>query len=473
MNAFITTVQACINTYSMLSAGARVIVAVSGGADSMALLSVLCQLRTVYTLHLRVAHVNHLLRGSESFRDAGFVQQQAKRRGVPYHQVEVDVKSFQRDKNLSPQHAARLLRYEYLYSLCQTLDATHVALGHTADDQVETFLLRLLRGSGPAGLVGIPPVRKPFIRPLITTHRAAILAYLTTEGIPWMEDSTNTQRTYLRNRIRLDVLPMLQCINPQVSQRLLAVGNMLSAENAFLEQHTDDFVQQAVQWKPGKRVAISRNLYRSAPLAVQRRLLRRLADTLLPPSSIASFDHIELLRQFVIDGVGGKRLGLPGGGVAECQADVVLLWNARQCSLSTYTATLPIPGIVNIPQLRACLIAEVSDRASCTIGRVPEQECFAMESLRFPLVIRFARPGDRFYPLGSPGVKKLKDFFIDCKVPRAERAFVPLVVSGADIIWVVGYRIAEPFKVLADTEYVLSLQYTSTETVDSCIHQNG
>jgi tRNA(Ile)-lysidine synthase len=472
MMTFISAVQACIDAYSMLPSGARVIVAVSGGADSMALLLTLYQLRAVYKLTLRVAHVNHQLRGPESSRDAVFVEQQAERLGLPFHQTQVDVKSFQHATGLSPQHAARLLRYDYFQFLYRTLDTTCIALGHTADDQVETFLVRLLRGSGPAGLAGIPPVRRPFIRPLITTHRAAILSFLASEGIPWVEDSTNVQRIYLRNRVRLDLLPILQQINPQVSKGLIGLTNMLSAENAFLEQYTDVFAQQTVQWKPGRQAAIARDFYRAAPLALQRRLLRRVVDVLLPLSSIAKFEHIETLRQFVINGTVGKRFSLPGGGIAECQADTVLLWNSRQFSPTTFTAIIPVPGIVSIPILGIRLVAEVFDKDARRIERIPQRAFFAMERLQFPLKIRFPRQGDRFFPLGAPGSKKLQDFFINSKVPRAERAFVPLVVSGHDIAWIIGYRIAEPFKVHADTHYVLSLQYEMNEPVVSCMPQD-
>jgi tRNA(Ile)-lysidine synthase len=465
MTTFISTVQACIDAYSMLPSGARVVVAVSGGADSMALLSTLYQLRAVYNLTLIVAHVNHQLRGPESSRDAVFVEQQAEKLRLPFYQTHIDVKAFQYATGLSPQHAARVLRYDYFQSLCRTLETTCIALGHTADDQVETFLVRLLRGSGPAGLAGIPPVRRPFIRPLITTHRPAILSYLTSEEIAWVEDSTNVQRTYLRNRVRLDLLPILQQINPQISKGLLGLTNMLSAENAVLEQHTDVFAQRTVQWKPGQQAAISRSTYRAAPLAIQRRLLRRIVDVLLPPSSIARFEHIETLRQFVIDGAVGKRCSLPGGGIAECQADTVFLWNSRRFSPTTFTVTMPVPGTVSLPALGMRLVAEVFDKDMQGVERTSEHAIFAMERLRFPLNVRFPRPGDRFFPLGAPGTKKLKDFFIDSKVPRAERTFVPLVVSGADIVWVVGYRIAEPFKVHADTKFVLSLKYETNAPV--------
>jgi tRNA(Ile)-lysidine synthase len=247
---------------------------------------------------------------------------------------------------------------------------------------------------------------------------------------------------------------------------------MLSAENDVLEQHTDVFTQQTVQWKPGQQAAISRDSYRAAPLAIQRRLLRRIIDALLPLSSVAKFEHIETLRQFVVDGTVGKRCSLPGGGMAECQVDTVLVWNSRRFSPTTFTVAIPVPGIVSIPALGTRLVAEVFVKDAKKIARTPECAFFAMERLRFPLNARFPRQGDRFFPLGAPGTKKLKDFFINSKVPRAERTFVPLVVSGTNIVWVVGYRIAEPFKVHADTQYVLSLKYETNEPVVPCIPQH-
>src|SRR6266436_6223901 len=269
---FVVEVQACIEAHAMLSPGDKVIVAVSGGADSMALLFALFQLRSMYDLTLMVAHVNHQLRGTEAEQDALFVEQQAACLGLPFYQTCVDVRALQRSSGMSLQHAARQLRYRFFHALYQTLDATRVALGHTADDQAETLLIRLLRGSGPAGLAGIPPVRLPFIRPLIAVSRQVISSYLQTERFSWVKDSSNEHAVYLRNRVRLDLLPKLQQYNPQIVRRLNELADMLRADSQVLEQQVDEWALQTLAWQAQSRVEICCRLFGLAPMAIQRRL---------------------------------------------------------------------------------------------------------------------------------------------------------------------------------------------------------
>jgi tRNA(Ile)-lysidine synthase len=424
----------------------------------MALLSVLYQLRRKYSLTLLVAHVNHQLRGEEARRDAAFVEQQATRYGLPFYQTQVDVKTFQRTSGLSRQHAARQLRYAFFHSLQRIVNATRVALGHTADDQAETLLIRLLRGGGPAALAGIPAVRLPFIRPLITTPRHAIMAYLRAEHIPWVTDSSNIHRTYLRNRIRLDLLPTLQRYNPRMTKRLNELAEMLRADNDVLEQQTDTLMKQVVHWLPGKRAAIQCQPYRTTPLALQRRLLRRLVDSFPNPASTVSFQHVEALRHLIISGTVGKRLTLPGRVLAERHLDVVWLWNPRDSSATTRTYTLTIPGKVEIPELNLRLLADTIPPPLHPNDMPPQWAFLDLALLRLPLTVRFPQAGDRVYPLGAPGHKKLKDFFIDRKIPRAERPYVPLVVSGEEIAWVAGHRIAEPFKVRPETQRIARIR---------------
>jgi len=453
----IAEVQECIEAHAMLSQGAKVIVAVSGGADSMALLFALFQLRSVYNLTLVVAHVNHQLRGEEAEHDALFVEQQAARLGLPCYQTRVDVKTVQHSSRMSLQHAARQVRYHFFQALCQRLGATRVALGHTANDQAETILMRLLHGSGPTGLAGIPAVRLPFIRPLIAVSRHTIYSYLQAESLPWVEDSSNTHPVYLRNRIRLDLLPKLQQYNPRIVRRLNELADMLRADSQVLEQQVDEWAVQTLGWQGSNRAEIQCGLFGTAPIAIQRRLLRRVVAVLSTAPEAVSFRHIEDVRQFILSASHGRRCLLPGQVLAEHHTAAVLLWNVYSTPTVPRALALPVPGEVEIGALDIRLIADVIDKPH-SLGETPQEVFLDLERIVSPLQVRFRQPGDRFYPLGAPGSKKLQDFFIDRKIPRAERPYVPLVVSDRDIVWVVGYRIANPFKLRPETRRVLRLR---------------
>ena len=454
----VAEVQACIEAHAMLPPGAKVVVAVSGGADSMALLFTLFQLRSMYNMTLIVAHVNHQLRGEEAEQDALFVEQQVAHLGLPFHQTCIDVKALQHSSGMSVQQAARQLRYRFLHALHQALNATRIALGHTADDQAETLLMRLLRGSGPASFAGIPAVRLPFIRPLITVSRPAIYSYLQSERCPWVEDSSNAHTVYLRNCVRLDLLPKLQHYNPQIVRHLNELAEMFRADNQVLEQQVDEWALQTLAWQAQSRVEICCRLFGLAPIAIQRRLLRRVIEALTASPEAVGFRHIERLRQFIVLGNQGRRCGLPGEISAERHVETILLWNASKALAIPYVLALPVPGKVDIVPLNIRLIADVMPKP-CNLGRIgPQWALLDLDRTICPLQVRFRQPGDRFYPLGSPGSKKLQDFFVDTKIPRGERPYVPLVVSNHEIVWVVGYRIAEPFKLRPETNRVLCLQ---------------
>jgi tRNA(Ile)-lysidine synthase len=442
----------------MLPQEAKVIIAVSGGADSMALLLVLYQLRAVYNLTLVVAHVNHQLRGEESERDALFVEQQAVRLGLPFHHGRVDVKALQRSAGMSMQQAARALRYHCLHTLRRTLDATRIALGHTADDQAETLLMRFVCGSGPAGLAGIPAVRLPFIRPLLTVSRPTIHAYLQSESCPWVEDSSNAHRVYLRNRIRLDLLPKLGQYNPRIVRRLSELADLLRAESQVLEQQVDEWAVQTLSWPVRRGVEIHCGLFRLAPVAIQRRLLRRALEALLASPAAVGFRHVESFRQFIVAGDGKRRYRLPGQIEAERDPETVRLWNASRAPALPEMLVLSVPGTADIGPLNLRLTAEIIHKPHNLTQMTSQRALLDLERTLCPLHVRFRRPGDRFYPLGAPGSKKLQDFFVDSRIPRAERPYVPLVVSNQEIVWVVGYRIAEPFKLRPETNRVLRLQ---------------
>jgi tRNA(Ile)-lysidine synthase len=461
----VAEVQRFVEAHELLCPGAKVIVSVSGGADSMALLFLLHRLESTYHLTLIVAHVNHQLRGNEAIRDARFVERYADKLGLPFHKMDVDVKALKRRTGLSPQHAARQLRYGALQSLFRSLAATHIALGHTADDQAETLLMRLLRGGGPAGLAGIPAKRVPFIRPLLQVHRHSILEYLRATGIPWVEDSSNMSRNYLRSRIRLDLIPTLRAYHPNIAQRLHHVADMLRADNDVLEQRTEDLAKQVLSWRVGNTMlAIRRAPFAAAPLAMQRRLLRYAMDRLPNSGNAAGFRDIEALWRFAVnnDKV-GRRLTLAGQLMAERHNDVVLLWQARALPPTSLSALLPVPGTLALHGLALSLTARALGLTQGWQDQVEPRRVFVdFDAAASPLSIRFPQPGDRFHPLGAAGSQKLQDFFVNNKVPKAMRPYVPLVLTRAEILWVVGYRIAEPFKVRPETRQVLELACSET-----------
>src|SRR5215471_19869766 len=386
---FVAEVQACIEAHAMVPPGATVVVAVSGGADSMALLCALFQLRAVYNMTLIVAHVNHQLRGEEAEQDALFVEQQAARLGLPFHQACVEVKALQQSSRISVQQAARQLRYRFLYALQQALNATRIALGHTADDQAETLLIRLVRGSGPAGFAGIPAVRLPFIRPLICVSRPTIYSYLQSEHCPWVEDSSNTRMIYLRNHVRLDLLPKLRQYNPQIVRRLNELADMVRADNQVLAQQVDEWAIQTLAWQARSRVEICCRLFGLAPVAIQRLLLRRVIEALATSPEAVGFRHIENLRQFIGSGKQRRRCSLPGEIGAERRAETILVWHASKTSVIPDVLTLPVPGKVDIVYLNIRLIANIIPKSGNLRRIGPQRALLDLDRTICPLQVRF------------------------------------------------------------------------------------
>lgn len=460
--SFLTTMQGYLTSYLPILPQAKVIVAVSGGPDSMALLFGLYKLRTLYDFSLIVAHVNHQLRGEESLRDQVFVSQQARHLGLPFYQTKVQVKAFQHSSGLSPQHAARQLRYHFLLALQQMLGATCIALGHTADDTAETLLVRFLRGSSPTSLAGIPAVRLPFIRPLIAVSRHTILTYVQAEHIPWIEDSSNTNHAYVRNRIRLELLPTLQQYNSQIRKRLHVLADLLQTDDDVLMQHVAEWSEKTLLWEHTHRVMIQCRVLRSAPLALQRRVLRQIVNALLPANKPVSFQHIQSLLQLIREGAPRQRCTLPGGVLAERQHEIACVWNPKFLPSTNLVLFLPVPGEVTLVGLHMRIAADILYHTPD--NRKGDHEAYLNFSRIYPpLQIRFYKPGDRFTPLGMQGAKKLQDFFTDKKIRQGERGYIPLVINRGEIVWVVGHRISEPFKVHESTAQVLYLRCIDTE----------
>jgi tRNA(Ile)-lysidine synthase len=444
-----------IRRYAMLRGGELVLVAVSGGADSVALLHVLHTLAPSWRLRLHVAHVDHRLR-PDSSRDAEFVRELARRLSVPVDVLPVDV-----SHGGSPEAAARTARYAALETLAARIGADRIAVAHTADDQAETVLMRLLEGAGPRGLAGIPPVRGQIIRPLIGARRADLIAALEGAGLPWMEDPSNRDVRFLRNRIRHEVLPRLAQDHPDLVRALnrtarLARSTIESVEHvARLELGRVGVFERDAVMLPARHLAalpreIAAEVLRQAvvwmngPVALRRSAQRRLRRVLVDPPP----------RPWRLAGVA---IDVSAGSICVARA------SARICGVAT--RPLAVPGLTELPEL------EIAIRASLAPARDPvprgrDTVAFDADVICGPFTIRSRRPGDRFTPFRGHE-RRLKTFLINEKIPRWRRDAVPIVEAGGRIAWLAGIRRGDVAPVTAHTRRVLELALVSRAPVRS------
>lgn len=431
----------------MLKPGDCVLVAVSGGPDSVCLLNALWSLSKEFAFTLHIAHLDHMFRGRESADEALFVAGLAKKLGVPAVVEKIDVPAFCRERGLSSQEGARTVRYDFLQNVAKTAGATRIATGHTADDQAETFLMRLLRGAGVSGLSAIPPVRDNIIRPLIDVTRGEVMAYIREHGLEFATDPSNAQSVYMRNRIRRDLLPLLRHFNPRVVETLSTEAELLRDENEAMEACLAERSGGILRQEP-YGVVLERASFNALPQAFKRRLFLQAVQIvdedisgLTRQNGWLSSVQIDEAVSFMKTARSGRVLQLPGNVRLEREYEAFIV--SRETDAQVFSRVLTLPGVTRIPELglqAETAIAESPDE-DFTLKNYLWQAEFDYDKIHKPLVLRSRLSGDRFYPSGMGGrSKKLQDYFTDEKVPRRKRNMIPLLVSGEDIVWVVGFR---------------------------------
>jgi tRNA(Ile)-lysidine synthase len=432
----------------MLAGGETVLVAVSGGSDSVALLYLLRALVPTWHLGLHVLHVDHGLR-SESARDAEFVRRLSARLGVPAEVAEIRV-----DRAGSREAAARDARYRALQEHAERVGADRIAVAHTADDQAETVLMRLLQGAGLRGLAGIPPTRGRIIRPLLTQRRRALRALLVSAGIEWLEDPSNDDRAFLRNRIRHEILPALAVAgHPEIVEALgRAARHARQATNAIEGMAARELARLA---RPGPgELILPLGELRELPGEIAAEVLRQGAARLGSRGPLRAWAHRGLRRALARP---APRRGFALGGVTvEVSVDALRL--ARSPASPLASRDVPVPGILTLPEAGLALSAEVGAAADeLAIPHDPWRVVFDADALPRPLIVRGRRPGDRLTPFGAAGERRVKGLLIDARLPRWERDRVPIVQAGPEIAWVGGVRRAAMAPVTAVTRRILCL----------------
>jgi tRNA(Ile)-lysidine synthase len=450
-----------IREQQLLRPGNRVAVACSGGADSVALLCVLAELREEFGVVLSVAHFHHQIRGAEADSDQEFVKELAARLKLDFYAGSGNAPGHAVQRKISLETAARELRHQWFAELIKQDKADKIATAHTLDDQAETVLMRILRGTGVRGLAGIAPAHKAkhLIRPLLTTSRREVEAYLKAKGQCWQEDSSNLDLGHTRNRVRHTLLPLLEReFNPSIRQTLADLADVAQAENDYWNNELSALLPRLIhEGKPSRSgrsssgdaqgvVALDLSGLRSLPLALQRQVIHSTALTF---GVSLEFKHIQQLTALAEHGKSGTKLALPDGFMANRTAREIQFSKNTQKTPANYCYSLPIPGEVAVPEagitLRTRLISDGKQKPSRYNGATLLEASLLGSELK----VRNWRAGDKFFPAHTQSPKKVKELLqadrLGHEISTAERKVWPVIESAGQIIWMRSFPVSQIF----------------------------
>ena len=476
---FLKKAKEIIDRYSMLSEGDQVLIGLSGGADSVCLTVILGKLQKDFNLRLSAVYVDHGLRPDETAGEELFCRTLCGKLGVEFHLKKIDVKGYAEKEKLNIQDAARELRYRVFEELSHEINASKIALGHNADDQAETFLMRLLRGSGQRGLSGIPPVRRlelrvksyelkvnkktMIIRPLIEIERSDIEKFLFQDSslftfnssLPFITDSSNLKKDYFRNWLRLTIMPALKKQSPEFVRSAVRTADIIREEDGYLEIVVTKTLMKLISRKGRDSIELFLSPLENIDKALLRRVLRRAVDSVEGLRGI-DFVHIEDIIRLVKKGRSGDRISLPRG-IRVIKGYSTLVFTSC-AGLKLPPRAFAVPGDLELKEAGIVLRAQMQEKIQEELSDGRSSAVFDLDKLQLPLEVRARKNGDYFYPAGFGKKRKLQDFFVDSKIPRDERDAVPVIVSGEEIIWVVGYRTDERFSAKEDTKRFLVIR---------------
>ena len=434
-------IRKTIDHYRMIDSGMSVVVGVSGGPDSTALLHILNTLRDELDFQIAVAHLDHGLR-PESGADADFVAETAKRLGSEFRIKRMKILALAEKLGVSIEEAGRRARYQFLEEARISCQADVIATGHHRDDEVETFFLRIFRGSSIKGLCGIPPVRGRIIRPMINTSRSEILDFLKQLEIPYRIDKTNLETDTDRNFIRNRIAPVIESRFPHFRAPLKRTMELIKFEDNYLEREVTKIYADSVS-HDGASLAVNMSRLRELPEALIARLLLRALHDFFGAEIRWRQSHLRSISAVIRGGNPSAMLHLPDGIKLIREYDLVLISrNERQELPRSDFITVSGPGKVTAPQLgRAIVFRVLSEAENFHLDKSDRTNVFFdADALKFPFVIRTPRPGDRFRPWGKGGTRKLKKVLIDLKIPLRQRKRIPLLVKDDEILCILGIR---------------------------------
>lgn len=473
LDRFINKVMSWVKRRQLLRPGDRVVIGVSGGADSMALLEALCWAAQSRAWHLEihVAHYDHRLRGEASALDAEFVREQAERKNLPFHCSSGEVRAYARAHRMNLEQACRHLRYDFLRELAAGLGADRIATGHTMSDQAETFLMRLLRGAGGEGLASIRPLLDGLIaRPLLGVTREEVREFCVRKSIPFREDQSNLDLRFLRNRVRLEILPSLAPINPQIVSSLARTAALLAAAEEYLQQSVRSELDRVrsrsaparAEQDTAQQLRFSRRELARVPDVIRRRLLREAVRMIKGDLTRLTAAHVEAIDRLVTESQSGRQVRIPGGVIARREFDEFIVeQESEPVIVLSETIEAETERIIGPLHLRVTL------RLAGQSGWEPDDRRRAVldaEKVRMPVMLRARKPGERYVPCGKTRPVAVKDVMLKKRIPESQRGAHPVFASAEDeFIWSPGLPIASKFRIEDTTKRVLILTCEAVE----------
>jgi len=448
-----------IKENSMFNKGDKVIVAVSGGPDSTCLLYILNEIKDKIGITLVGAHLNHCLREGDAQKDELYAKNTCESLNIEFYSKTVDVHKIADQNNLSCEMAGREERYKFFKELLTSLNANKVALAHNANDQAETVLMRIMRGTGIEGMVGIKPIRDEiYVRPILHLSRKEIEAYCDENGISPRIDKSNLENIYARNKVRLELIPyMEENFNKDIIRTLNRMSDTVKKDNDYLMEISQKEFDKHCEIE-GLRVIINKNAFKLHE-AILSRIVR---EALLKVNhDLYNFEKVHITSVIKLQSQDtGKSIMLPANIIVEnCYGNIHIYARGKTAYYNSNQYSLNINEKNIIHPLNLVIEMDVKSKSQDTLFKGTDYiKNFDYDKILGPIILRYREDGDKFMPLGMTGNKKIKDLFIDLKIPKSKRNEIPLICFGNDISWVVGYRVSEKFKVSRDTKNILRIR---------------
>ena len=450
-----------IRENQLIQKGDNIVLGVSGGPDSMALLYLLKNIQEKLNFNLFLAHINHGVRGEEALRDQNFVKRKAEELNLPFYLKKADMIAYGKERGISSEEAGREIRYGFFNEILTGLGGGKIAVAHNKNDQAETIIMRIIRGAGIDGLRGMDFISGNIIRPILNIDRLDIEDYIEKNQIETVLDKTNLQSIYTRNKIRLEVIPYLEeNFNPNIIEGLWRLTRTANIDSNFLEKYSKNRYNLLLKKKAKDYIILDGKEFENQDISIKQRILRRAILELNKNLQGIGEDHIRSVLELFHQGNTGKEVHLPNEILVRLDYKDLLIRKGGGNIQEDYEFKL-IEGTNDFKDQGFRIHVSVLDKDQLVDIKDSNSKYFDYDKIKGQLQVRNRRNGDRFRPLGMTGSKKLKDYFIDEKISRDLRDKIPLIMDDNNIIWIIGYRISDTYKVDKHTKRILRLEYYS------------